>query len=1149
MSEIKTEFIPSDQFENHKAYVFERKIKNNSNKTPEIATVIKENVFDHILPIKSTLSDFIFWLELGIEKNHPMFILGNVYIPCETSPYFHVNIFDEILRDILNIRTKTDLPFILLGDFNSRTGTEKDFLDFDPKIDTTLGEQEEFSNCLKDLGLLDRFNCDKKVNKNGENLLELCRACDLKIVNGRFGNDKNVGAFTCHRVNGKSTIDYAIVSDSLTPQVMDFFIDIHDKSMSDVHCPISLTIKTTFIKPALPTFKTRKGSKNSKKIKHYKSKWKEGVGPAFQQNFTSTDVENLQENIANIKTSGANQEKINDLTNMLGDIFIKTAQKVGLYKEGGGKKREYLRINPHQPWFDSECEDRRNLFFTSRQNLRNATVNKIELKEKLDMDFSDYKKFLAKKRINFQKEFHSKLKELRVQNPKEFWKLINSAISSTKKSGNISLQEFKMHFEKLSNEGFTGETFDTNLLSNNSSNQILNAEFTTDELKKMIKKLKNGKACGIDNLSNEFFKNCPESVILIIVELFNIVLNTGIVPDDWCEGIIQPLFKNKGSINDPDNYRGITLLSCLGKLFTSCLHHRATVFADKNETIGEEQAGFREGYDTIGHAFLLNSIIELYKKSNKRLYCAFVDYKKAFDLVDRNSLWQKLLDENFNGKFIRVVYNLYNKAKSCVKSGGEISEFFKCEVGVRQGENLSPLLFAIYLNDFKNYLSSNYDGLEYLQQLSTDTLNDLQCFLKLYVLLYADDTVLLAESESDLQKALTAAQNYCEKWKLHVNLDKTKIVIFSKGKVTKHCDFKFNGQLVEVVSEYLYLGVIFNYNGCFQKAIQRNIDKARRSMFSLLTKAGRLLLTVDIILDLFDKTVLPVLLYGCEVWGHTNTQAIEIFYRKFLKMILKLNFSTSSIKVYGELGKLPLETFIKKRIISYWIKMTESKPTKYSTIMYNLMFKLHSANTISFSWCIYVENILSTTNFQDLWNNQSKYDTKKYFKKDIFKVLDSNTHKEWCQDLLSSPKCLNYRIFKVTPQFESYITDSRLSTVQKIALCQFRCGSTRIPVNNFNFSNNPNEKLCPVCKNGQIGDEFHYIFECTKFRVQRRLYLERYYWDFPSTLKMEQLFNDSSKKSLVNLAKFCHEIIKFFSKIWDLDPWQHHILVRPTPPE
>ena len=168
MSEIKTEFIPDDQFENHKAYVFDRKIKNNSNKTPEIATIIKENVFNHILPVKSTLSDFIFWMELGIEKNHPMFILGNVYIPCETSPYFHANIFDEILRDILNIRTKTDLPFLLLGDFNSRTGTEKDFLEFDPKIDATLGEQEEFSNCLKDLGLLDRFNCDKKVNKNGE---------------------------------------------------------------------------------------------------------------------------------------------------------------------------------------------------------------------------------------------------------------------------------------------------------------------------------------------------------------------------------------------------------------------------------------------------------------------------------------------------------------------------------------------------------------------------------------------------------------------------------------------------------------------------------------------------------------------------------------------------------------------------------------------------------------------------------------------------------------------------------------------------------------------------------------------------------------------------------------------------------------------
>ena len=1147
LSEIKTEFIPDDQFENYKCFVFDKKLKNSSNRTPGIATIIKENVFDHIVPIKNTLSHWVFWMEIGIEKSHPMFILGNVYIPCESSPFFHEDIFDEILQDILSIQTKSDLPFILLGDFNSRTGIEKDFFESNPIIDASLGTEDDFSSRLRDLGLLNRFNFDKKVNKNGENLLELCRACDLKIVNGRFGKDQNMGAFTCHRVNGSSTIDYAIVSDMLTPYINDFSIDIHDRSMSDVHSPIALNIGTTFSKPQSHNFES--GQLSSKKIKIYKKKWKEGVGPDFQENFQISGVENLNKNIENIKISGANQKNINDLTNLLSDLFIKTAQKVGLYKEGGGKKREYSRTNPQQPWFDSECEAKRNLFFTSRQNLRNSHENKRELKEKLDNDFSEYKKFLSIKRNNFQKEFHSRLKELRAQNPKEFWKLINGAIYSNKKTGNISIQEFKAHFENLSNEGSTSDTFNTSLLFNNSSNCDLNTEFTVSELKKMIKKLKNGKACGIDNLSNEFFKNCPESVLLIIVELFNIVFNTGIVPDDWCVGFIQPLFKNKGSINDPDNYRGITLLSCLGKLFTSCLHHRATVFAEKNKTIGEEQAGFREGYDTVGHAFLLNSIIELYKSLNKRLYCAFIDYKKAFDLVDRSSLWQKLLNEKFDGKFIRVVYSLYSKAKSCVKNGGEISDFFNCEVGVRQGENLSPLLFAIYLNDFKKHLASQYDGLEYLHQLSVDTLNDLTIFLKLYVLLYADDTVLLAESESSLQTALTAAEAYCKEWKLNVNLTKTKIVIFSKGKVTKHQDFTFNGELVEVVGEYLYLGVLFNYNGSFDKAIKHNIDKARRAMFGLLTKAGRLLLTIDIILELFDKTVLPVLLYGCEVWGHKNIQAIEIFYRKFLKMILKLNTSTSSIKLYGEVGKLPLETFIKKRIISYWIKVSESKPTKYSSIMYNMMFKLQSANNISFSWCTYVKNILFATNFQDLWVEQEKYDTKKPFKKAIFKAIDSNALLDWSQDLFSSPKCLNYRCFKVSHQLESYISDDRLTTVQKIALCQFRCGSNRIPVNNFSFSNDFNEKLCPICKNGQLGDEFHYIFECNKFRIQRRRYLHKYYWDFPSTLKLEQLFNDSSRKNVVGLAKFCHEINDFFSKIWDINPWEYHILVKPTSPE
>ena len=177
--------------------------------------------------------------------------------------------------------------------------------------------------------------------------------------------------------------------------------------------------------------------------------------------------------------------------------------------------------------------------------------------------------------------------------------------------------------------------------------------------------------------------------------------------------------------------------------------------------IGDEQSGFRSGFSTLDHIFVLYSVINYYLSKKKRVYCAFVDYKKAFDLVDRNLLWSKLLANNINGKMINVIHTLYKNAKSCVVSNGTNSDFFTCNVGVRQGENLSPVLFTIFLHDFERFISNYYRGLGHLsssvkEQLSTD---DVEVFFRLFTLLYADDTIVLAENEVDLQKALNGVHD------------------------------------------------------------------------------------------------------------------------------------------------------------------------------------------------------------------------------------------------------------------------------------------------------------------------------------------------------------------------------------------------------
>ena len=198
-----------------------------------------------------------------------------------------------------------------------------------------------------------------------------------------------------------------------------------------------------------------------------------------------------------------------------------------------------------------------------------------------------------------------------------------------------------------------------------------------------------------------------------------------------------------------------------------------------------------------------------------------------------------------------------------------------------------------------------------------------------------------------------------------MNVKKTKVMIFHRRKQT-HV-FKFNGLALDVVDSFRYLGVEFSRTGNFAKGKKYSFDKGQRALFSLLQTARRKSLPTDVLLDLYKKMVIPVMLYGCEVWGHENIGILEKLHLKSLKYILHLNRSTMSSQVFGESGCFPIVLDIKVRMIGFWADIVHSSSEKITNKMYKIVYNLYCSGEFMSTWISSIKQILENSGLEFVW--------------------------------------------------------------------------------------------------------------------------------------------------------------------------------------
>ena len=573
-----------------------------------------------------------------------------------------------------------------------------------------------------------------------------------------------------------------------------------------------------------------------------------------------------------------------------------------------------------------------------------------------------------------------------------------------------------------------------------------------------------------------------------LTKLVNLVWESGIFPATWAKGLIVPIHK-KESKSDPTNYRGITISSCLGKVFTALLNNRIVTFLENSHLIHESQIGFRKNRRTADHIFALRTIIDLAKAKSKKVFCCFVDLKKAFDSVWRLGLFYKMYHHKLGSKVISIIRNMYGKVTARVKLNGKLSDSFNLEVGTRQGCNLSPTLFNMYMNDIPYLFNSMMYKPVQIGNISTN------------ILLYADDMLLLSYSASGLQKCLNVLNVYCNKWQLRVNLAKTKIIVFNSRKQMAN-KFLYNNRQIEVVSKWSYLGIDFTPSGSFQSAKKTLGQKALKAYFAwnhhINTENGA---SISVRQKLYNSTTKPIVLYCSEVWGGfdwnltgncavtrlltDNTTPSECLFNRFCKQSLGISKYSSSLMAKAELGLVPMAVDILSNMLKFWHhlqklpdhslareallssqELDENGKISYVTRLKHVCEKLNCLDVLEYSENPgeKIRNFMSKLKdmYIDHFNrslalNQDEENTRRY---DIFQ----RTHKNY--------RCASYLLFLKNIQSRRAITKLRLS-VSPLPLSYLRYKNVKI-----------SERVCKVCNSNQIGDEFHAVIQCKNPKIQ-----------------------------------------------------------------
>ncbi|KAK3506027.1 hypothetical protein QTP70_018645 [Hemibagrus guttatus] len=762
-----------------------------------VGVVLKEEFVRNVLEVKR-VSDRVMSLKLEIEGVMLNVVSG--YAPqvgCELEEKERFwSELDEVMESI-----PTGERVVIGADFNGHVG------------EGNTGEEE----------VMGKFGV-KERNLEGQMVVDFAKRMDMGVVNTYF--QKREEHRVTYKSGGRSTqVDYILCRRGNLKEISDCKVVVGE-SVARQHRMVVCRMTLMVCK--------KKRSEIEKKTKWWKLK-KEECCEEFRQK---------------LRQALGGQVVLPDDWETTAEVIRETGRKV--LGVSSGRRKE----DKETWWWNEEVQDsiQRKRLAKKKWDMDRTEENRQEYKELQRR----VKREVSKAKQKAYDELYTRLDTR--EGEKDLYRLARQRDRDGKdvqqvrvikdRDGRVLTSEesvqrrWKEYFEELMNEENEREK---RVEGVNSVEQKVD-KIRKDEVRKALKRMKSGKAVGPDDIPVEVWKCLGEAAVEFLASLFNRVLESERMPEEWRRSVLVPIFKNKGDVQSCSNYRGIKLMSHTMKVWERVVEARLRKVVE----ICEQQYGFMPRKSTTDAIFALRILMEKYRDGQKELHCVFVDLEKAYDRVPREELWYCMRKSGVAEKYVRVVQDMYERSRTVVRCAVGQTEEFNVEVGLHQGSALSPFLFAMVMD-----------------QLSEEVRQESP-----WTMMFADDIVICSESREQVEENLERWRFALERRGMKVSRSKTEYMCVNEREGSG--TVRLQGEEVKKVQEFKYLGSTVQSNGECGKEVKKRVQAGWNGWRKVSGVLCDQKISARIKGKVYRTVVRPAMLYGLETVSLRKRQESEL---------------------------------------------------------------------------------------------------------------------------------------------------------------------------------------------------------------------------------------------------------------------------------